>query len=114
MRAKMFLTAAALALPLAWTTLPASGANWHNPYGNVDHSNDAGNNTGDSQVDNLNDSQLNQNYRGPYYYRGQGGPPAGYQPMAAAPPPGYAPMAPPPPPAPPGYAPPPPPAPPGY
>ncbi len=33
-------------------------ANARNPYGNVDHRNDAGNDTGDSQVDALNAAQL--------------------------------------------------------
>ena len=45
----------------------AHAANANNPYGNVDHRVDAGNDTGDSQVDRLNDQQLNRNYRGPYY-----------------------------------------------
>ena len=34
------------------------------PYKNVDKRNDAGNDTGDSQVDKLNAQQLNQNYQG--------------------------------------------------
>jgi hypothetical protein len=36
------------------------------PYTNVDHRNDAGNDTGDSQVDRLNEQQLDANYKGPY------------------------------------------------
>jgi hypothetical protein len=32
------------------------------PYTNVDHSNDRGNDTGDSQIEGLNQRQLNQNY----------------------------------------------------
>ncbi len=43
----------ALAAPLA-----ASAANANNPYANVDHRNDAGNNTGDAQVESLNQAQL--------------------------------------------------------
>ncbi len=56
-------------LPLA-----ARAANADNPYGNIDHSNDAGNNTGDSQVDGLNKSQLNRNYQGPLEVRPPNGP----------------------------------------
>ncbi len=54
-------------------------ANADNPYGNVDHRNDAGNDTGDAKVDQLNSGQLNQNFKGPYDYRatGAGGPTAG-------------------------------------
>ena len=51
-------------------------ADARNPYGNVDRSNDAGNATGNSEVDRLNDMQLNQNYRGPSYYVGQPPPPS--------------------------------------
>lgn len=39
-------------------------ANARNPYGNIDRKDDAGNDTGDSQVDRLNTMQLDQNYRG--------------------------------------------------
>ncbi len=35
------------------------------PYTNVDHSNDAGNNTGDSEVEKLNEAQLDKNYHPP-------------------------------------------------
>ncbi|WP_158741998.1 hypothetical protein [Acidisphaera sp. L21] len=48
--------ALALAAPLA-----AHAANADHPYQNVDRRNDAGNNTGDSQVDRLNQSQLDNN-----------------------------------------------------
>ncbi len=94
----------------------AYAANWHDPYGNVDHRVDAGNDTGDSQVDQLNAQQLNENYRGPYYIGRP--PPPGVRPPAYVPN-GYSPPAPPgyyppasagyPPPPPPGYVPPPPP-----
>jgi hypothetical protein len=47
---------------LTWSA--AHAANADNPYGNVDHRNDAGNNTGDSRVDGLNANQLNGNYKG--------------------------------------------------
>ncbi len=72
-------------------------ANADNPYGNVDHRNDAGNDTGDSQTDRLNAGQLDRNYRGPWYYKnGQPAPPPGA--AATSPPPGafYAPQPPPP------------------
>lgn len=84
-------------------------ANARNPYGNIDRRVDAGNNTGDSEVERLNDAQLNRNYPGPQY--GPGAAPPGYPPPAPGyPPPGYYPGAVPPgyPPPPPGYAPPPP------
>lgn len=64
-------------------------ANARNPYGNIDRRDDRGNDTGDAQVDRLNEGQLDGNYRGPYQQmppRGYGGgPPPGY----AGPPPGY-------------------------
>jgi hypothetical protein len=41
------------------------------PYKNVDHRTDAGNDTGDSQVDKLNETQLDKNYKGPTYFQGQ-------------------------------------------
>ena len=98
-------------------------ANARNPYGNIDRRVDAGNNTGDSEVERLNDAQLNRNYPGPQY--GSGAAPSGYpppspgyaaapgypQPAPGYPPPGYYPGAVPPgyPPPPPGYA-----GPPGY
>ncbi len=62
------LPALALASGLALAPMPARAANADNPYGNVDHRNDAGNDTGDSKVDQLNAGQLNQNYRGPLTY----------------------------------------------
>ena len=47
------------------TPMPAMAAHAGAPYTNVDHSNDMGNNTGNSQVDGLNSAQLDENYRGP-------------------------------------------------
>ncbi len=82
-------------------------ADARHPYSNIDHSVDAGNDTGDLQVDILNEQQLNENYRGPYYYGRP--PPPGVRPPAGPPPVAYRPPAPgyyPPPP--PGYYPPPP------
>ncbi|MGI4939121.1 MAG: hypothetical protein ACRYHQ_00885 [Janthinobacterium lividum] len=73
----------------------AQAANVRKPYANVDHRNDAGNDTGDSQVDRLNEMQLDRNYTGPRYPIGPsmppGGPRSGYAPPAGGPPPGYAP-----------------------
>jgi hypothetical protein len=43
----------------------AHAADAANPYGNVDHRNDDGNDTGDSRVGGLNSAQLNKNYKGP-------------------------------------------------
>ena len=93
-RTALFVTAMLAAAPAG-----ALAANANNPYGNVDHRVDAGNNTGDAQVEQLNQAQLN----------GSGLPPSrtaqqGYinaPPARPAPPPGYAAN---PPPAPPGYA----------
>jgi hypothetical protein len=72
----------------ALTWLAASpmsfAANANNPYGNVDHRNDAGNDTGDSRVDALNQAQLNSG--GTVHYRAAPGYPR-YTPYA---PPGYA------------------------
>ncbi len=53
---------AARAAVLAWTATTFSpaclAANATNPYGNVNHRNDAGNDTGDSEVERLNENQL--------------------------------------------------------
>jgi hypothetical protein len=56
------------------------------PYTNVDHSNDMGNDTGDSRVEGLNSAQLNENYSGPAQLRA----PA-MVPQTAPTAPGYAP-----------------------
>ena len=47
---------------LVFMPRPALAANAGTPYAKVDRSNDRGNNTGDSQVEDLNQRQLNQNY----------------------------------------------------
>ncbi len=52
----------AVALLTGASLRPAQAAHAGAPYRNVDHSNDAGNDTGDSQVDQLNAAQLNNNY----------------------------------------------------
>ena len=96
---KMVLVAASVAafgLGTALAPSMAHAANANNPYGNVDHSNDMGNDTGDSQVEGLNAQQLDENYRGPV----QVGPPSGaVMVMPTQQQPG---MPPPPPPPPPG------------
>jgi hypothetical protein len=47
---------------LAFAPQLALAASAAAPYTNVNHANDLGNNTGDSQIDGLNKSQLNENY----------------------------------------------------
>ena len=79
-------------------------ANADHPYSNIDRRNDAGNDTGDSQVERLNEGQLDRNYRDPNTYRPSMAPPAYPPPPGYAPPPGYPPPGYPPPM---GYAPPP-------
>ena len=80
--------AAATAVALTLSLAPAAmAANARTPYRNVDRSNDAGNDTGDARVDQLNNAQLDQNYTGPRYTL----PPPGS--AAAAPPPGSMPYA---------------------
>jgi len=46
----------------AFAPRPALAAHAGAPYTNVNPSNDRGNNTGDSQVEGLNERQLDQNY----------------------------------------------------
>jgi hypothetical protein len=72
---------------MALTPSAARAANADNPYGNVDRSNDAGNNTGDSRVDNLNANQLNQNYQGTVQPRAPSGPVVVYPGPPGPPPP---------------------------
>ena len=57
---KVALVASALALGLALGIAPAFAANARQPYSNVDKRNDRGNDTGDSQVERLNQQQLDQ------------------------------------------------------
>ena len=84
---KIFQTLAlALAPAFALAPSPVLAAHAGDPYRNVDHSNDMGNNTGDSQVEGLNASQLDQNYRGPWQMRMPS-----TTPQTAQTPPGYAP-----------------------
>ena len=60
--AVLFGTCLVVGSGLAFAPRPALAAHAGAPYTNVDHSNDAGNDTGDSQVEGLNARQLNQNY----------------------------------------------------
>ncbi len=89
------ITAVLAASALLAAAPAAHAANVRKPYANVDRRNDAGNDTGDSQVDRLNEMQLDRNYTGPRYPVGPGAPPGnplpGYAPPAGGPPPGYAP-----------------------
>ena len=60
------LAAGALALTFAAgvAASPSFAADWRHPYSNIDHRVDNGNNTGDSQVDRLNQAELSQNGHG--------------------------------------------------
>jgi len=73
MSLKLIIPGFALVLGAGAVLAPhaSEAANARTPYANINHANDAGNNTGDSEVDRLNDMQLNSNYHGPVYYRGQ-------------------------------------------
>jgi hypothetical protein len=66
-----YVSALALAVGAGYLVAPspAQAAHAGAPYTNVDHSNDVGNDTGDSRVDSLNGGQLNQNYHGPLELR---------------------------------------------
>lgn len=70
MKTAVFLSA--LALAASASLHPALAAHAGAPYQNVDRQNDAGNDTGDSKVDDLNAQQLNSNY-----YRTHPAPPPG-------------------------------------
>jgi hypothetical protein len=80
---------AALGLGTALAPSQAQAANANNPYGNIDHSNDMGNDTGDSQVEGLNAQQTDENYRGPLQVRPPSGAPmvVPAQPSPGMPPP---------------------------
>ena len=69
-------------LALALSASPALAANARNPYRNVDPRVDAGNETGDAYVDELNGSQLGQN---PYGYGRSPAPFRGPRPYYPAP-----------------------------
>ena len=86
MRTLSLLRTFALAAVPALAPAAAFAAHAGAPYTNVDHSNDMGNDTGDSRVEGLNSTQLNQNYSGPVQMRA----PAMAPPIVATAP-GYAP-----------------------
>jgi hypothetical protein len=69
---KTVIVLSALALAAGASLRPAFAAHAGAPYANVDHKNDAGNDTGDSQVDQLNASQSDANF-----YRSHPAPPPG-------------------------------------
>ena len=104
MKTALVIAGLALAAPTA-----ALAANANQPYSNVDHRVDAGNNTGDAQVDQLNQAQLSQPGQPPSYAGGARQPPYPGSVSAgqAAAAPGYAAPYPPPAYATPVYAPPP-------
>lgn len=74
-------------LALAFAGAPAMAANARHPYANIDRRVDAGNDTGDSQVDQLNRAQLDENFYGGRQETGPGlgGYPAPGYPMPPAP-----------------------------
>ncbi len=88
MKTRTLFRALAIAAAPAWALFPSMGFAAHAdaPYRNVDRSNDMGNDTGDLQVEGLNDQQRNENYRGPLDLRA----PA-INPPTARTPPAYAP-----------------------
>ncbi len=112
-RADQSLVAGAVVVAAAWLTCPSVcfAADAAHPYSNIDPRVDAGNDTGDAQVEALNQAQLDslaiqpRQYASPpgyypppqyapspvYYYPPPGyGPPAGYYPPPRYyPPPGY-------------------------
>jgi hypothetical protein len=65
MRTALVAAGLVLAAPAA-----ALAANANHPYSNIDHRVDAGNNTGDAQVDQLNQAQLSQPGQPPSYASG--------------------------------------------
>ena len=89
------LPALAFALAPAFALMPSPvlAAHAGAPYENVDHSNDAGNDTGDSKVDGLNSGQLNQNYSGPMQLRTPATTPSATQPPIVLAPAGQTPPA---------------------
>ena len=78
MKPILLASVAVLALA-AFGAQSAQAANARKPYANIDRSNDKGNDTGDNQVDRLNDMQLDRNYAGPRYPVGT--PPPPFTPM---------------------------------
>ena len=71
MYAIRLLRALIVACVPAWALAPSPvpAAHAGDPYRSVDHSNDMGNDSGDSQAEGLNRGLLNENYRGPVELR---------------------------------------------
>ena len=69
---KIALILSALALSAGLAAQPVLAADARSPYKGVNHKDDAGNDTGDSKVDELNAAQLDSNY-----YKTHQAPPAG-------------------------------------
>jgi hypothetical protein len=89
---KLFQALALSVAPiLALAPAPVLAAHAGDPYSNVDHSNDMGNDTGDSKIDRLNSSQLDENYRGPVELKAPSGNATTLVIPTAPTPPGYAP-----------------------
>jgi hypothetical protein len=92
-----YASAFALVMGIGYLLMPmqALAAHAGAPYTNVDHSNDIGNDTGDSRVDSLNSGQLNQIYHGPLELRPPAANPStAMAPQSAEPPPPPAEMSP--------------------
>ena len=85
MKTMALLAALALALGAGLAPSPGRAANADQPYSNVDHRNDAGNSTGNAQVDRLNSGQLDQSQPASQQNSGAAPAPAG-MPQAGAPP----------------------------
>ncbi len=87
MKATLFVALALVLEAGLWLPgAPACAAHAGDPYRNVDHSNDLGNDTGNSEIGSLNSAQLNENYHGPLELRA----PATHPPAVTADPNGTA------------------------
>ena len=64
MKTIALLSAIALSTGVVMAPAVSYAAHAGSPYNNVDKKTDQGNDTGDSKVGDLNNSQLNQNYQG--------------------------------------------------
>ena len=67
MRTIILLSGLALGTAVALAPGQGRAANAGHPYQNVDHSNDKGNDTGDSKVEGLNAAQLDENQKPPVH-----------------------------------------------
>jgi hypothetical protein len=86
MQPTRLLQAPAIALAPVFALSPAAhAAHAGDPYRNVDHSNDMGNDTGDSRVEGFNAGHLDENYRGPVEMRATSNPQTAQTPSSYAP-----------------------------